>query len=146
MNAKKYASIAALLQWTEFEPQEDGLFLQPEEAATVDTALANAEASQQQLHDANESIVALNTQMSTMHTQETVDALNVTITNLQAQVKELGGGASGNGTVVTTAEDEIETGAPKKALTMNDAEHPVNVAANNYLKAKENAKKVKQGV
>lgn len=140
--AKKYAAIAATLGWTEYEPQEDGMFLQPEEATTIDNALANATALQTQLDTANASVTALQAQVAGMHSAESVAALNARITDLEAENKELGKGASGNGTVVETSV-EVETTSNNGKPSITDANHPLNKAVAEEVAAKENAKKVK---
>lgn len=140
---KKYTAIAAVLGWTEFEPQEDGLFLQPEEATAIDTALANATAVQTQLDVANTSVTSLQEQIAKMHSAESVKTLNDRITALEAENKELGKKSSGTGTALEVGEEEQETGAPKKKHTMSSAEHPVGAAVKQEVEARKEAKKFK---
>ncbi len=108
---KKYTAIAAALEWNEYEPQEDGLFLQPEEAEVINTIVAD-NAEKTKLLD--EAIAAMANGTKTMDAQtETIAALQNTIiektnriTELEAEVATLGVQPSGKGTKLKADEDE----------------------------------------
>lgn len=141
---KKYAAIAASLGWTEYEVKEDGLFLQPEEANTLDAALAagtqaaaDLATSSEKVTELNATITGLQTTIDTAATETT--KLNNRITELEAEVKTLGGKESGSGTVVATKEDpKPEEG---KKIGLLDPAHPLNVAAKRKVEASKAKKK-----
>ncbi len=146
----KYPKITSLVPAGEFFDESavgEGVYLTATHLQSIEEKLAApVEADpvlQEQLNTANASVTSLQEQVKTMHTAESVQALNDRIAALEAENKELGKGASGNGTPVTTKEDELETGAEKKAATINDADHPMNVAAASFLAGKKAAKAAK---
>jgi uncharacterized protein YPO0396 len=145
----KYPQISALVPKDEFFDESaigEGVYLTTSHLNAVEQALSAAhtnEALQTQLDAAVANNATLTEQVSKMHSQESVDALNAKIVSLEAENKELGKGASGNGTVVETVVDELETGAPKTGKSITDENHPLNQAVKEQVAAKENAKKVK---
>ena len=135
----KYTRIAAALGWEETPDNQEGLFLQPEEAATLDAALGNDNA--EALATANETITTLNGEISNLKTAATAAAENETrlnnrIAELEAENAELGKESSGNGTVVTTTEDVI-TGTGKTPSYLDDT-NPINSWADQRMKRKTN--------
>jgi hypothetical protein len=130
----KHTNIAKTLGWEEVPDNAEGIFLQPEEAAKIDTALAtagSAEESATQLTTAQARVTELEGQLATANTNLTTSQARVT--ELEAEVKTLGGKSSGTGSTVTATEDE----APKegKKITLNSPEHPLNVAAKKRVEA-----------
>ena len=129
----KYPQLAAALGWAE-EPATvaEGIFLQPEEAAQVETALATGEA----LATAETTIVELNSTIETLTNEASAAATLLgenatTIADLQEQIAILGKKTSGAaGSAIKTATDETVTTASASALPKFDSpDHPANVAA-----------------
>lgn len=138
----KYNNIATTLKWQEEPECSDGLFLQPEEAATIDTDLARisaAEATTQsataELATANGTIETLNATISTMEATAGENATTIStqasrITELENRVTELGAEPSGKGTTLETkGDDKIEDTSADKGLRYDDPNHPANAAA-----------------
>lgn len=131
----KYTHIAAALGWTETPDNQDGLFLQPEEAASIDAAIgANATAAAD-LVTANETIATLNSEVTRLTdaataAETTTQTLNDRITALESENKELGKKPSGSGTVITTKEDP-KAGEDKTPSYLDD-----NDPANAWLDRK----------
>lgn len=98
---------------------------------------------QQQLDAANQKVTDLQNQLQQAPAADTVANLNQQIQDLKNQISQLGRQSSGTGSAVAAAaaaETEIQkTGKP----TLNDADHPLNQAANSYLQAKQAAKNAK---
>lgn len=150
MNYKKITSLVPEGEFFDETAIGEGVYLTVNHLNAIESELGQPNTADaaivSQLDSANLSVQQLTEQMATMHTAETVNTLNARIATLETENKELGKKSSGNGTALEVVVEEVETGAEKKKLTMNDAEHPVNVAASHFLAAKANAKKVKTGV
>lgn len=128
MPKKKYAKLAETLGWGEsFEPQADGVFLQPEEAEKVDTALTQAAADSAALQEAQET--QKNQQTTITQLTDQLNTANGTIATQKTKIEELGKEPSGSGTEITTTEDEQSGGKRNKKITLNSPEHPLNVMA-----------------
>lgn len=134
----KHNNIAKTLGWAETPDNTEGLFLQPEEALAVDTALANvvtAAATATALETANGTIQTHEATIKTLGEKANADAL--TITGLQDEVKKLGKESSGPGTtlkVAKGAETSEETVAPGGKIKFDSAEHPANRFADGQKK------------
>jgi hypothetical protein len=141
---KKYAAIAAALGWTEYEPQEDGLFLQPEEAAVIDSTLATAATTATQLEEqtlaAQQAMAAQETAEAALVTaNETIEANTGRIAELEARVAELGGESSGTGTVIEVKEDPNAITNQSKT-TLNSEGHDLNVEIRKRIAATKKSK------
>jgi hypothetical protein len=144
----KHNNIAKTLGWAGVEDLTEGLHLQPEEAAVIDTALGNAEAGAQAAADlltANNTIAARDATITTM--QATIDGhvakeatQNTRIQELEGEVVELGKESSGTGTVLTVKEDAAVE--PPKTIGLNSPEHPLNQFATRKL----SLQKMKQAI
>lgn len=134
----KHPQIATALGWTEEPSTEEGLFLQPEEATTIDTALATGETAAQDLVVANETIAANNVTLGEMTTaaktaSEAATVQTNRISELEATVARLNGETSGaagskipaGGADTPPKEATVTTGLPR----FDDPNHPANIAA-----------------
>ena len=139
-------AIATLLGWEEVpSTAPEGLFLQPEELATVGSALeklATAEASIEKLATANVTIDGLNTQVETLN--GTVGTMTTAATEaktkiegLEAQVKELGKKSSGSGSKLGSGGDDHTDEKPVPSYL--DDRNPANLFADARLKPKAKA-------
>lgn len=130
------AAIAATLAWdATHEPGADGLFLQPEEATLLNTALENAAKSTEELNTANQTIEQQNSKITELSNAATKDAdtikqLNQTVADLQEQVKKMGGQESGTGTKLVTKKEPVDEESPKSSIL--DPESDLN----RYAKAR----------
>lgn len=133
------AAIAAALSWdASHEPGADGLFLQPEEANLLNTALENAASTTEALNTANQTIEQQNSKITELTNAATKDAdtikeLNQTVATLQEQVKTLGGSSSGNGTKLPVSGEIKEEDEPKSSIL--DPESPLNRYAKSKIAA-----------
>lgn len=126
----KHNNIAATLGWTAVEDINEGLFLQPEEAASIDAALSTvvtAGETAAALETANGTIATHEATIATMQTAATTNA--TTIADLQGQIATLSKKPSGAGSTLKVAaatevvEEKISTtGKP----AFNSEEHPAN--------------------
>jgi hypothetical protein len=142
----KYAAIALVLGWTETPELTEGLFLQPEEATKIDQELTAASAAKQaagELVTANATIQDRDTAIADLKTAAQASADTITqrdqrISELQAEVAELGKGSSGTGTVITAKEDDVTSEKPvTTGLPRYDSpDHPANREADKYTKKK----------
>jgi len=135
----KYPNIAATLGWEETPDLAEGIHLQPEEAAKLDTDLGTSSAASQAQADAlvvanstiaerdatvttlngtveerDLTISGVNTRVGEMETAaqtatETIAARDQRIQELEGQVAKLGKQSSGKGTVIGAREDEVVT-------------------------------------
>lgn len=142
----KYSKITSLVPAGEFFDEsavDEGVYLTTTHLQALEDALSKPNeadaALQAKLDEATTQVTTLQTQMQGMHTAEAMAAKDARITALEAEVSELGKGASGNGTPVAAGNEVIETGNSNKKVTINDAEHPTNVAAASYLAGKKAA-------
>ena len=133
----KHLQIATTLGWTEEPSTEEGLFLQPEEATTIENVLAtlaNTTAAQVALEQTiveNAATIDAMTVAATVATEAaTVQATR--ITELEGIVAKLNGKSSGaKGSTIPGAVDEppkeatVITGLPR----FDDPNHPANLAA-----------------
>lgn len=134
----KHTNIAATLGWATTEDLNEGLFLQPEEAAAIDAALEHVGAGKNavaELETVNNTIATHEATIQTLTEQATAN--QATITGLQADVARLGAGASGSGSVLKPAagaeaiEEKInENGKP----SFDSADHPANRFADSQKK------------
>ena len=138
----KYQNIAAALGWTETPDTAEGLFLQPEEAATIDASIAEAALNVQAATDlsaANDRLVQLsgeltNEKLATSNAIATIAERDATIAALKAENDKLGGESSGDGTALVTGGDLTATEGEKK-LGLSDPNHPLNVEATRRVAA-----------
>lgn len=132
----KHTNIGTILGWTEIPETTEGLFLQPEEALRIDTALGKIsenETAATDLVTANTTIGEQTTKITNLETaaanhEGTVTGLNNRITELETQ---LGLKASGNGSTLKVAADEAEEIETKvgKLPRYDSPDHPANLAA-----------------
>lgn len=153
----KYPKIAAALGWNETPDMTEGIFLQPVEAGKINSDLEAGSAAQQAVIDLAEAkgtiterdntISALNTTIGDMTTSADTAAQAATntiarrdqrITELEAQVTELGKGSSGNGTTLTTVADEAkpEKESASGVVAYDSPDHPGNQMADQYTRKK----------
>lgn len=127
----KHTNIGKVLKWEEV-PDVEEIHLQPEEASAIDRALGSIETNasaaadlvtaNQTISDRDNTIVDLQTQVSTAQTTNSTQASR--IQELEAEVTRLGGQSSGQGTTITTTADpDPQTG---KVVSLNSPDHPVN--------------------
>lgn len=144
----KHPKIANVLGWNEEPATEEGIFLQPEEATAIESALVTteeAEAAGIALTEANSTISTLNAQITSLNEDAVKYVTNAAaqttkITELEADVKKLGGESSGPaGTKIDVKEDEkipetktSVTGRPR----YDDPAHPANAAAQKWAPRK----------
>ena len=133
----KHPKIAATLGWTEEPSTEEGLFLQPEEATTIETALTEAVNNTAALATAQETILANAVTIDAMTVAATAVSETATVQGdriiaLEATVAKLNGQSSGaKGSTIPGAVDEppkeatVTTGFPR----FDDPNHPANLAA-----------------
>lgn len=121
-----FAAIAAVLTWPEdHKPGEEGLFLQPEEAEALNTAIAAGRQAEDHYAAAQETINTLTAENETLKANAAdVATLNQRITELEEENKHLGGQSSGNGTKLEEKEDNPPVA--KVTTSILDAEHPLN--------------------
>ena len=132
----KYTHIAAALGWEETPDTQEGLFLQPEEAAAIDKVIGNNasnEKAAEELATAKETIIRLEGEATA--TAEKTTALNNRITELEAENKTLGAQSSGNGTTLETKEDTNKPEEKSGKMTLNSPDHPLNQFANRKIAA-----------
>jgi len=134
-------NIAKTLGWEEVpESSEEGLFLQPEEAAAIDTALGN------EVEDKSEEVTRLTNELATANSSLTtaqtgLQTANNRIAELEAENKKLGGQSSGTGTKLTTTEDEAPKEKTNGKISLNDPNHPLNKYASSKIGAKKKVAK-----
>lgn len=132
----KHTHIAAALGWSETPDNQEGLFLQPEEAATIDAALGkNADNTKaaEDLAAANERIKTLESEAATAKT--TADTQAARITELEAENEKLGAESSGSGTTLPTGGDENAKEGTEKKVGLSDPNHPLNQLATRRVNA-----------
>jgi chromosome segregation ATPase len=133
---KKYTNIAKTLGWEEVpESTDEGLFLQPEEAAAIDTALGK------EVEDKTEEVNKLTGELATANQSLKDKETELTtatdrITALEAENKKLGGQSSGTGTTLATTEDEKVKEGGNGKISLNSADHPLNKYASSKINAK----------
>lgn len=130
----KYPNIASNVGWgNDYETTEEGLFLQPEEAASVDKTLgeflANA-TKVQELTTVNSTL-----QQSVEQHTATISTQATKISELEAQVVKLGAAPSGNGSIVTTPASDQHTDE-KPVPSYLSADNPANQFADSRRKSK----------
>jgi len=148
----KYPKVSALVPEAEHFDESavnEGVWLTAAHLNNIEQALTAPAQEvadlQQQLQAANDANAQLQEQMNARPTQESLDAANATIATLQEQVKTLGGQSSGNGThVAPVVEEKHDGGGESGKLSITDEDHPLNISVKEEVKARENAKKVKQ--
>lgn len=126
----KHTNIAAALAWDETPDNQEGLFLQPEEAATIDAALgkkAENEKAAEDLVAANATIAQLKGEITIATTAAVADKNR--IAELEAENKKLGSQSSGTGTNLPTGGDTVIEEKGSRKITLNSPEHPLNVEA-----------------
>ena len=146
----QYPKIHSLVPAGEFFDETaigEGVYLTATHLTAIETELSKVNEADAQLQQKLDDAVAENTnlkeQLNGMHTEESVQALNSRIAELENQVAELGKQSSGNGSHVegsSVVETEQKDG---KKLTINDPEHPMNQEAARYLQSKQKAKAAK---
>lgn len=135
-----YPNISSTLGWNEEPDTTEGLFLQPEEAATIESTLAaNATAIQEHVTataQLNETITANTARISALEAAATTDATTIQahterIAELEAENTRLNGKSSGKtGTSLSTPADEnADPKGAKTGVRFDDPEHPANKAA-----------------
>lgn len=142
---KTYTAIASTLGWpADHETDGEGLFLQPEEAEVLNTALTNNATAAADLVTANATIETMTTEIAGLKTAAETAATTAQtqanrITELEGEVAKLGGQSSGKGTKLAVAA-EVETVTTETSVSLNDPEHPLNKYANRFIKKKKNDK------
>lgn len=139
----KYQNIATALGWAETPDTEEGIFLQPEEAAAIDAALVTdgEDKTAEKLEEANAKVTELTAQLNDSNDKLAKkkakhDAAKLRIAQLEAENKELGGQSSGSGTTLPTTEDETADKNKSGKVSLNNPEHPLNKDATRRLNAK----------
>ena len=135
-------NIQATLKWAELPANhEDGIFLQPEEAGTIDTALGSVASLTADLKTANDTVATHVATIQTMTAAATAskdasDAKDAKILELEGKVTALGKEPSGTGgTKLNTKEDDKpEEKAVGKLPRFDSADHPANKAAARFVK------------
>lgn len=136
----KFKSIASLLGWSE-EPANasEGIYLQTEEATSIDAALENAAVTTASLNTANDLVNTLqaeNTQLSS-----DISAKDNRITELEGEVAALKDKPSGSGTKLKAVADETEQSSGKTHVRYDDPSHPANIYAGTVKKYDSGLKK-----
>jgi len=134
----KYKHLAKALQWDETPDNSEGLFLQPEEAASLDAVIGAAEtnpATITELTGQNEALTNQATERdATIASQSTtITAQSTTITSLEARIAVLDKKPSGNGSKLDVKED-LTTG--EKTPSYADDNNPANQYADSRLRKK----------
>lgn len=134
-----FTNIQTALGWAELPATAaDGLFLQPEEATTIDGQLGSAAATQAELATANTTIGERDATITGLQNQLTAaqnanTALTTERDNLQAEVIRLGGQSSGQGSATVTAADAKIAGSEKRPSYLAD-NNPSNEWIDKQLK------------
>ena len=107
----KHTNIAAILKWAEVPENSEGLFLQPEELATVDNVLGELQGIAVGALTQATALETANAAIATLETAATENGTTIStqagrIIELEAEVARLGKNASGTGTTLKIAGEE----------------------------------------
>jgi uncharacterized protein YccT (UPF0319 family) len=129
----KYKNISSTLGWAEEPQTEEGLFLQPEEAAKIESTLEAAAANLVELSLKSETITELQTSIDSK--EEQIKLKDAKIAKLEGEVSKLSGESSGKGSNLNIDEDEANSAKGASSLPRFDSpDHPANKAAARVLR------------
>jgi hypothetical protein len=127
-------NISKVLGWAETPDTTEGLFLQPEEVASVENTIGDALANAATLTQAQADVEGLKAKNATQ--AATIATQTETIATLQAEVAKMGKESSGTGSTVAVPaaaevkEEKAEGGMPR----FDSPEHPANMYADGIKK------------
>jgi len=124
----KHLNIASVLGWQDAEDIDEGLFLQPAEAAAIDAALANIPALESGIATTQEMIDQLT--RSNEERERLLEEARLSLEEANAELASIKGGSSGKGTsLATDANLEINAEESSTLPRYDSPEHPANIAA-----------------